>query len=229
MSLQTILSIAESVSIQDHKFAGQMLSRNMRISTSEILTVQPFQFTIKPMNYLQYSTNRSVLSALRTADRITEQYINFGTTGWLNYIAYQGDMTGVQAAACQIDTTANGTSGKNIVLISLPSITSTLNIVKIGDFIQIDRYSYIATANVQRGSGTSVTVPVHRTVMTTVSSAIGAVIGQYGTTTSLGGSTYTGVTFPVVLRDYPTYTLVPMTNDSWVQWDGAFNAYEVVL
>lgn len=229
MSLQTILSIAESVSIQDHKFAGQMLSRNMRISTSEILTVQPFQFTIKPMNYLQYSTNRGVLSTLRTADRITEQYINFGTTGWLNYIAYQGDMTGVQAAACQIDTTANGTSGKNIVLISLPSITSTLNIVKVGDFIQIDRYSYIATANVQRGSGTSVTVPVHRTVMTTVSSAIGAVIGQYGTTTSLGGSTYTGVTFPVVLRDYPTYTLVPMTNDSWVQWDGAFNAYEVVL
>ena len=206
-----------------------MLSRNMRISTSEILTVQPFQFTIKPMNYLQYSTNRGVLSTLRTADRITEQYINFGTTGWLNYIAYQGDMTGVQAAACQIDTTANGTSGKNIVLISLPSITSTLNIVKVGDFIQIDRYSYIATANVQRGSGTSVTVPVHRTVMTTVSSAIGAVIGQYGTTTSLGGSTYTGVTFPVVLRDYPTYTLVPMTNDSWVQWDGAFNAYEVVL
>ena len=50
MSLQTILSIAENVSIQDHKFAGQMLSRNMRISTSEILTVQPFQFTIKPMN-----------------------------------------------------------------------------------------------------------------------------------------------------------------------------------
>jgi hypothetical protein len=229
MSLQSILAIAETVSIQDHKFAGQMLSRNMRISTSEILTVQPFQFTIKPMNYLQYSTNRSVLSALRTADRITEQYINFGTTGWLNYIAYQGDMSGVQAAACQIDTTANGTSGKNIVLISLPSITSTLNIVKVGDFIQIDRYSYIATANVQRGSGTSVTVPVHRTVMTTVSSATGAVIGQYGTTTSLGGSTYTGVTFPVVLRDYPTYTLVPMTNDSWVQWDGSFNAYEVVL
>lgn len=229
MSLQSILSIAETVSIQDHKFAGQMLSRNMRISTSEIMTVQPFQFTIKPMNYLQYSTNRAVLSSLRTADRITEQYLSFGSTGWVNYIAYQGDMTGVQAAACQIDTTANGTSGKNVVLTSLPSITSTLNIVDVGDFIQVDRYAYIATASVQRGVGTSVTVPVHRTVMTTLFSPISAVIGQYGTTTALGGSTYTGVTFPVVLRDYPTYTLVPMTNDSWVQWDGAFNAYEVVL
>ena len=226
MSLQTILSIAESVSIQDHKFAGQMLSRNMRISTSEILTVQPFQFTIKPMNYLQYSTNRGVLSALRTADRITEQYINFGTTGWLNYINYQGDMSSVQANATTIEV---GTTGKNIILGTLPSITSTLYIVKTGDFIQIDRYAYIATANVQRGGASTVTIPVHRTIMTTVAAQAPAVIGQYGTTTSLGGSTYTGITFPVVLRDYPTYTLVPMTNDSFIQWDGAFNAYEVVL
>lgn len=226
MSLQSILAITETVSINDHKFAGQMLSRNMRISTSEILTVQPFQFTLKPMNYLQYSTNRAVLSALRTADRITEQYLNFGTTGWLNYIAYQGDMTALQANATTIET---GTTGQNIVLGTLPSISSSAYIVKTGDFIQIDRYAYIATASVQRGGAATVTIPVHRTVMTTVSSPIGAVIGQYGTTTSLGGSTYTGITFPVVLRDYPTYSLVPMTNDSFIAWDGTFNAYEVVL
>ena len=226
MSLQTILSVAESVSIQDHKFAGQMLSRNMRISTSEILTTQPFQFTIKPMNYLQYSTNRDVLSDLRVADRITEQYLNFGTTGWLNYIVYQGNMTGVQAAACQVQTSS---ANKTIVLGSLPSITSTLYIVRAGDFIQIDRYAYIATADVQRGGGATVSIPVHRSLMTTVSVATAAVIGQYGTTISLGGSTYTGTTFPVVMRDYPTYTLVPMTNDSFISWDGAFSAFEVVL
>ena len=226
MSLQTILSVAESISINDHKFAGQMLSRNMRISTAEILTVQPFQFGIKPMNYLQYSTNRNVLSDLRVADRITEQYLNFGTTGWLNYIAYQGDMTGVQVAACQVQTTS---ALKNIVLGSLPSIASGLFVVKAGDFIQIDRYAYIATADVQRGGGATVDIPVHRSLMTTVSVATAAVIGQYGTTVALGGSTYTGTTFPVVMREYPTYTLVPMTNDSWISWDGAFSALEVVI
>jgi hypothetical protein len=226
MSIQAILSIAESIGINDHKFAGQMLSRNMRISTSEILTVQPFQFTIKPMNYLQYSTNRAVLSALRQSDRITEQYMNFGTTGWLNYIKYQGDMTGVQVAACQIQTSS---TGMTIVLGSLPSITSSLYVVKTGDFIQVGRYSYIATANVTRSSGSTVNIPVHRPLMTTVASLTAAVIGEYGTTASLGGSTYTGITFPVVLRDYPTYTLVPMTNDSFISWDGSFNAYEVVL
>jgi len=226
MSLQTILSVAESISINDHKFAGQMLSRNMRISTSEILTVQPFQFGIKPMNYLLYSQNRAVLSSLRTADRITEQYLSFASTGWVNYIAYQGDMSGVQAAACEVQTAS---ANKTIVLGSLPSIASGLFVVKAGDFIQIDRYAYIATAHVQRAGGATVNIPVHRSLMTTVSVATAAVIGQYGTTVSLGGSTYTGTTFPVVMREYPTYTLVPMTNDSFISWDGAFTALEVVL
>lgn len=226
MSLQTILSVSESVGINDHKFAGQMMSRNMRISTSEILTNQPFMFTMKPMNYLLYSQNKGVLSALRVADRITEQYLNFGSTGWLNYIAYGGDMTGVQAAACQIQTS---TAAKTIVLGNLPSISSTAYIVKVGDFIQIDRYAYIATASVQRGSGGTVSIPVHRSIITTVSSTVGAVIGQYGTTTALGGSTYTGITFCVVAKDYPTYDLVPITNDSFISWAGAFSAMEVIL
>lgn len=226
MSLQTILSVAESVGINDHKFAGQMLSRNMRLTTSEVLTVQPFEFTIRPMNYLLYSQNRAVLSTLREADRISEQYLNFGTTGWLNYIAYRGDMTSGQIAACQFQT---ATANKTIVLGSLPAISSTAFIVETGDFLQIGRYSYIATADVQRGVGSTVNIPVHRTVLTTLTSTMPAVIGQFGTTQTLGGSTYTGITFPVFLRDYPTYTLVPMTNDSFIAWNGEFRAMESVL
>jgi len=226
VTLQTILSIAETVGINDHKFAGQMLSRNMRISTSEILTVQPFEFTLKPHQYLLYSQNRAVLSALRVADRVTEQYLNFASTGWTNYINYLGNMTGVQAAACQIQTAS---ANKTIVLGNLPTITSTLYIVRAGDFIQIDRYAYIATADVQRGALGTVSIPVHRSVMTTLTSTIGAVIGQYGTTTALGGSTYTGITFPVILREYPTYELTPITNDSFIAWTGPFTAFENVL
>lgn len=181
---------------------------------------------MKPMNYLLYSQNRAVLSALRVADRITEQYLNFGTTGWLNYITYQGSMTGVQAAATQVQTSS---ANKTIVLGNLPAISSAAYIVKAGDFIQIGRYAYIATADVLRGAGATVSIPVHRSLMTTVSVATNAVIGQYGTTASLGGATYTGITFPVVLREYPTYTLVPMTNDSFLSWSGEFSATEVIL
>ena len=226
MSLQTILSIAESVNIDDHRFIGQSLSRNQRISTSEILTVVPFLFDLKPMNYLLYSQNRGVLSALRVADKAQEQYLNFGSTGWVNYIAYRGDMTSAQIAACQWQTSS---ANKTLVLGNLPAISSTAFIVKAGDFMQVDRYAYIATADVQRGTNGTVSIPVHRTLLTTLTSPLNAVIGQYGTTTAMGGNTYTGVTFPVILRDYPTTTLIPMTNDSFIQWSGSFKAIESVL
>lgn len=225
MSLNTILSISESVGINDQRFVGQVLSRNQRISTSEILTVVPFQFTMKPMQYLLYSQNRSLLNALRIPDKSLEQYLNFGSTGWVNYIKYQGDMTSGQIAACTWETAS---ANKNLVLGSLPAISSTAYIVRAGDFCQVGRYAYIATADVQRGSGSTVTIPVHRNLLIALTGTVAAVIGQFGTTVSMGGSSYTGVTFPVILREYPTYTLVPMTNDSFIQWNGSFNAFEAV-
>lgn len=226
MSLNTILQISESIAINDQKLVGQVLSRNQRISTSELLTVQPFEFTMNPMKYLLYSQNRDLLSALRVADKATEQYLNFTNIGWLNYVAYQGDMTSGQIASCQWQTSS---ANKTLVLGSLPTISSGSYIVREGDFCQVGRYTYIATADVQRGGGSTVNIPVHRNLIDTLASPVNAVIGQYGTTISLGGTTYTGVTFPVILREYPTYTLVPMTNDSFISWNGPFVAIEDVL
>jgi hypothetical protein len=226
MSLNTILQVSESIAINDQKLVGQVLSRNQRISTSELLTVQPFEFTMNPMKYLLYSQNRDLLSALRVADKATEQYLNFTNIGWLNYVAYQGDMTTGQIASCQWQISS---ANKTLVLGNLPTISSGSYIVKKGDFCQVERYTYIATADVQRGGGSTVNIPVHRNLIVTLTNPVNAVIGQYGTTISLGGTSYTGVTFPVILREYPTYTLVPMTNDSFISWNGPFVAIEDVL
>lgn len=226
MSLNQILAISESVGINDQRFIGQMVSRNQRISTSEILTVVPFAFEMKPMQYLRYSQNRGLLNSLRIPDKALEQYLNFGATGWANYIEYQGDMNSAQIDACEWQTAS---ANKTLVLGSLPSISSSAYIVKAGDFCQVGRYSYIATADVLRGSGTTVNIPVHRNLIDTLVSPIGAVIGEFGTTVSLGGDTYTGITFPVILREYPTYTLMPITNDSFISWSGSFKAFESVL
>ena len=65
-TLNQVLAISESIGINDHRFIGQVLSRNQRISTSEIITVQPFMFDMKPMNYLLYSQSRALLSNLRS-------------------------------------------------------------------------------------------------------------------------------------------------------------------
>ncbi len=226
MSLNIILANSETVAINDQRFVGQSISRNQRIKTSEIPTVQPFAFDFKPNSYMLYSQSRTVLSALRTADKALEQYLNFGSTGWLNYIAYRGDMTGAQIGACQWQTSS---INKTLILGNLPAIGAGLYIVRIGDFVQVDRYAYIVTADVMRGAGSTVSIPVHRNLIAVIPSVLNAVIGQYGTTVSLGGSTFTGITFPVVLKGYPTYTLTPITNDSFIQWSGAFQAFESVL
>jgi hypothetical protein len=226
MSLNQILAISESVGINDQRFVGQMVSRNQRISTSEILTVVPFAFEMKPMQYLYYSQNRGLLNSLRIPDKALEQYLNFGATGWVNYIQYQGDMSSAEIDACEWQTAS---ANKVLVLGSLPTMGAGEYIVKAGDFCQVGRYAYIATADVTRGSGSTVNIPVHRNLIDAVTSPVGAVIGEYGTTVSLGGDTYLGVTFPVILREYPTYTLTPITNDSFINWSGSFQAFESVL
>jgi len=226
MSLNQILAIAESVGINDQRFIGQVISRNQRINTSEQLTVVPFAFTMKPMNYLRYSESRSLLSSLRVPDKALEQYLNFSTTGWSNYIEYQGDMSTGQIDSCAWQTSS---ANNNLVLGSLPSISSSAYIVKVGDFCQVGRYAYIATANVQRGGGSTVNIPVHRSLLTPLLSPVSAVIGEFGTTVSLGGSSYIGTTFCVILRSYPTYTLLPIQNDSFIQWSGDFVAFESVV
>jgi len=224
-AITEILAISESVGIKDHRFVGQIISRNQRINTSEQLTVVPFEFKMKPMNYLYYSQNRNLLASLRYYDRALTQYLNFGETGWTSYIDYQGEMTETQIDDCQWETTS---ANQTLVLGNLPTITSTKYIVRAGDFCQVGLYSYIATQDVQRGSGTTVNIPVHRNLLTEVTAPIDAVIGQYGTTVSMGGNQYTGITFPVILTDYPTYTLIPIANDSFIQWAGEFTAMEAV-
>ena len=226
MSLNQILAISESVGINDQRFIGQVLSRNQKINVSEQLTVVPFAFTMKPMNYLRYSESRSLLSSLRVPDKYSEQFLNFGTTGWSNYIEYQGDMTSGQIDACAWQTTS---ANNNLVLGSLPSISSSAYIVKAGDFCQVGRYAYIATKNVQRESGLTVDIPVHRKLLTPLLSPVSAVIGEFGTTVSLGGTSYVGTTFCVILRSYPTYPLIPIQNDSFIQWSGDFVAFESVV
>ena len=226
MSLNNILAISESVGINDQRFVGQVLSRNQKINVSEQLTVVPFSFTMKPMNFLRYSESRSLLSSLRVPDKYGEQYLNFSTTGWSNYIEYQGDMTSGQIDACAWQTSS---ANNNLVLGSLPSISSSAYIVKTGDFCQVGRYAYIATANVQRESGLTVDIPVHRSLLTPLVSTVSAVIGEFGTTVALGNTPYIGTTFCVRLRNYPTYTLIPIQNDSYIQWSGDFVAFESVV
>ena len=87
--------------------------------------------------------------------------------------------------------------------------TQTLNLTsngtfKAGDFIMISGYTYKITAD----SAGSV-VYIHRPLIGTPAS---------GTTVYMGND----CSFNVVAEKCPTYTLNPMTNGAFVQWDDAF-------
>ena len=96
--------------------------------------------------------------------------------------------------------TLNGTPAAN---------TQTLNLTsngtfKAGDFIMVGGYTYKVTAD----SAGSV-VNIHRPLIGSPTS---------GATVSIGNA----CTFTVVAERCPTYTLNPMTNGAFVQWDDAF-------
>lgn len=75
---------------------------------------------------------------------------------------------------------------------------------KAGDFIEIGGYVYKVTAD---SAGT--TVNIHRPIIGSPTS---------GATVTLGKN----VQFYVVAEQCPTYTLTPMTNGAFVEWDGPF-------
>lgn len=82
---------------------------------------------------------------------------------------------------------------------------------KAGDFIQVSGYVYKVTAD---SAGSSISI--NRPLIGTPSS---------GATVTLGKN----VSFYVVAESCPTYTLNPMTNGAYVQWDGPFVFREYIV
>jgi hypothetical protein len=96
--------------------------------------------------------------------------------------------------------TLNGTPTPNTQTLALTSNGT----FKAGDFIMVGGYTYKITAD---SAGAS--VGIHRSLIGTPSS---------GATVSIGNA----CTFTVVAEKCPTYTLNPMTNGAFVQWDSEF-------
>jgi hypothetical protein len=96
--------------------------------------------------------------------------------------------------------TLNGTPTPNTQTLALTSNGT----FKAGDFIMVGGYTYKITAD---SAGSSVNI--HRPLIGTPTS---------GATVSIGNA----CTFTVVAEVCPTYTLTPMTNGAFVNWDQPF-------
>jgi len=208
MSLQTIFDIQQSMTVNNRRTVGQQVSRSGQVRVAQYLTSVPWVFTVTPHNYLYYPQVRNVIQAIDNKDRQLPESISFASTNLSWFVAYQGDLTTGQVNALTL-ASAPAANATTISVGNLPSVSSSAYVFKAGDFLQLGLYPYKVTENVLRGSGSTVNVTLHRPVISTPS---------VGTLTAVG----TACTFYMLAETCPTYTLNPMTNGAFVQWDSPF-------
>ena len=208
MSFQTIFDIQQSMTVNNRRTIGQQVTRGGQIRTAQYLTSVPWVFTVVPHNYLYYPQVRDVIQTIDNLDRQTAANITFNSTNLQWFTEYKGGLTTVQASALTLASVPAANS-QTITVGNLPSVGSTTVVFAAGDFLQLGSYVYKVTAQVLRGSSSTVSVNLHRPVIGTPS---------VGTLTAVGKDVY----FPVYAEVCPTYTLMPMTNGAFVAWDQPF-------
>lgn len=217
MSLQTIIDNAMSISIDRRKVSGYTVSRSGQIKISSIASNVPWQMIVEMHSGLKYSTNRAVLEELDRIDRTITSTINIGNTNPnIAYVtAYQGSLTNNQIGNITV-------SNANVLTLTMDvsNVTAapTTYVFKKGDYIQLNngyKYPYTVTSDVQRGSSSTISVPINRPF-----------IAQSGYTTAGAGIVVgKNVTWNMVIINKPSYTVVPYDR---IAWNGAFELVEVI-
>lgn len=142
-----------------------------------------------------------VRDVIQTIDNLDRQLPETITFNISN-LSWFTEMRGTATAA-----TLNGAPAANTQTLALTSNGT----FKAGDFIMINGYTYKVTAD---SAGSSVNI--NRPLIGTPAS---------GTTVYIGNA----CTFTVVAESCPTYTLNPMTDGAFVQWDAPFVFREYIV
>lgn len=149
----------------------------------------------------QYLYYPQVRDVIQTIDNLDRQLPETISFASSN-LSWFVEMRGTATAA-----TLNGTPSANTQTLALTSNGT----FKAGDFIEVGGYVYKVTAD---SAGSS--VHIHRPLIGNPAS---------GATVLMG----TAVSFNVVAENCPTYTLNPMTDGAFVQWDSAFVFREYIV
>lgn len=216
MSIQTIINNATGIAIAKKPVVAQTFSRSQQIRTAQ-RGPRVWSFAVTIHNGLKYSTNRGVLEEISRVDRLVESTISLNGTAGTEYITqYLGGLSAPQRQQIQISSWTVGSD--QLVLTNLPSVASDVVLFAAGDLIQPtdSRYPYTVIGSVVRGSGTSVTVQVHR-----------GRINEVGYDAS-GKTLKTGVdvTWRVMATQIPDWTIEA---GDLVSWSGQFTLVESII
>lgn len=210
MTIQTLIDGATSLTIDKSQPTSMSISRGQKLRT-QTRSVPLYKFVIGLNPGITYDTasTRELLNAYDVQGKITEEQVKLGNVTGNQYITeYLGGLSGPDRAL----TYVAGASG-NTFTINVSDISGGASevIVRPGDFIQAAnaRYPYQATTTVTRGSGTTVSVPVHRDIIET----------NTGANVLYGNN----VTFRVKMIDQPPYSITP---GRYVEWGGDLQLME---
>jgi len=215
MSIQNIINKAQQIEIDRRRMVGQSVSRSQRIKTAERSTSQPWKFKVTPPGQLPWTASRAFIEVIDLNDRVNEYTISLNDNSGMNYItAYQGAMTQAQLNALTISTSTTST----LVLTTLPTVSTSTVMFKAGDIIQPEnsRYPYTITEQVLRGGDATISVTLHRPIITSEN------IYLVGQGVAVGNS----ATWRVIVTGLPTYALTPMRQ---VQYTGDFELIEKII
>jgi len=216
MSLQTIIDNATFVETDIREISGSTLSRSGHYKTAD-RNVNVYSFTVGMHEGLTYSTNRGVLQDIYSTGTTTEANISLNNNSNMNYLTeYQGDIAGAQIN----NITMVGSNGSELY-INCSSATGSGNLFKKGDYIQPKgntdtyRYPYQVTSDVTFSTGSNVTIPVHRPVLS-----------QDGVALTSGGiKVGNDVRWQVKITNLPKYSVVPHDR---IAFNSNFELVEVI-
>lgn len=157
MSIQSIINTAQAIEVSRPAVVATSMSRSGRMFTGTRNWAKPWRFTVTPKPYWTAASSRSIVEAIMTADKNTEQTIALGQTAGATWMVdYQGqlDVNSGHLVGVTVDS-ATGTT----ISVSYTGQTSGRVIVAAGDIIQPvgHRYPYVVkeTVSTTGASGTA--------------------------------------------------------------------------
>lgn len=218
--IQTLLNGATSLTIDKRKPTAVTISRGQHLKTqSRAPMVYKFVVSLNPGLRYDLDGNRGLLEEYDETGRTTEERVSLSNVSGSAYLMdYQGGLTGGDQSALQM-TAATVAGGDEIVIDASGTTTAVAGtvVVEKGDYIQPinSRYPYQATQQVLRGTGSTVTVPVSRAIISETGYT------YQGNAVSIGNN----CKFTVKMVEQPTYGIIP---GRYIQWNGDMALMEVL-
>jgi hypothetical protein len=230
MSLQTLMTYAQSMKIDRSDVVAQSVSRSGKVYTEKRSSVKPFRITFTPPDVLPWTqANRLIVEDILAKDRHTPHTTRLGFSlgsQWMadylgNKASYPWNQTTGQIGSCTFNSNAG-----NVLTINTPGGSVGDVVLETGDIIQPSDhpYPYVvvrsdAGVSTYLKTGATLAVTVHRPYMPHFVN--GSEVPMANKAVIAGGF----VTYNMIVTTLPSINYIP---GKFIQFSGDFTLLEQV-